>query len=134
MTLSGADPESFDADRPAALVRRAYLRAATTIAAGSTDDDDVQYDVIIAKTLTRPDTPLVGNFTLFLENFYQTDLDGSTSGHTVVALTPRVRFNLGKVQGVKLGLDNWLLFGLDVPVAGPIPYDAVYRFTNTKNF
>ncbi len=96
--------------------------------------DDVQYDVTIAKTLTRPETPLVGNFTVFLENFYQTDLDGSTSGHTVVTLTPGVRFNLGKVQGVKLGLDNWLMFGVDVPVAGPIPYDAVYRFTYIKNF
>ena len=79
----------------------------------------MQYDVTIAKTLTRPDTPLVGNFTVFLENFYQSDLDGSTSGHTVATLTPGVRFNLGKIQGVKLGLDNWLMFGVDIPVAGP---------------
>ena len=96
--------------------------------------DDVQYDVTIAKTLTRPDTPWVGNFTVFLENFAQTDLDGTTSGHTVVTLTPGVRFNLGKCQGVKLGLDNWLMFGVDIPVAGPVPYDATYRFTYIKNF
>ena len=94
----------------------------------------MQYDVTLAKTLTRPDTPLIGNFTVFLENFYQTDLDGTTNGHTVATLTPGVRFNLGKVQGVKLGLDNWLMFGVDVPVAGPPPYDATYRFTYIKNF
>ena len=96
--------------------------------------NDVQYDVTLAKTLTRPNTPLVGNFTVFLENFYQSDLDGSTSGHTVATLTPGVRFNLGKVQGSHLGLDNWLMFGVDVPVAGPVPYDATYRFTYIKNF
>ena len=96
--------------------------------------NDVQYDVTLAKTLTRPDTPFIGNFTVFLENFYQTDLDGTTSGHTIATLTPGVRFNLGKIQGIKLGLDNWLMFGVDLPIAGPIPYDAAYRFTYIKNF
>ncbi len=96
--------------------------------------NDVQYDFTIAKTLTRPDTPLIGNFTIFVENFAQTDLDGSNSGHTLVSLTPGVRFNLGKLPGIKLGLDNWLMFGTDIPVCGPRPWDAIYRFTYIKNF
>ena len=39
-------------------------------AVGATQSD-VQYDVTVAKTLTRPDTPLIGNFTVFLETFAQ---------------------------------------------------------------
>jgi hypothetical protein len=95
---------------------------------------DVQYDVTIAKTFTPPETPLVGNFTLFLEAFAQTDLDGANSGHTLASLTPGVRFNLGKVQGIKLGLDNWLMGGVDLPIVGPRPWSAIYRFTYIKNF
>ncbi len=95
---------------------------------------DVGYDISIAKTLLPQDTPLLGGFTVFLENFAQTDLDGANSGHTVVTLTPGVRFNLGKSDRVKFGKDNWILFGVDLPVAGPRPYDAICRFTYIKNF
>jgi hypothetical protein len=96
--------------------------------------NDVQYDITLAKTLTPPDTPLVGNFTLFVENFAQTDLDGDHAGRTVATITPGVRFNLGKLPGIKFGLDNWLIGGVDIPVAGPKPWDATYRFTYIKNF
>jgi hypothetical protein len=96
--------------------------------------DDVQYDITVAKTLTAPDTPWVGNFTLFLEAFAQTDLDGDRSGTTLVSLTPGFRFNLGKVPGIKVGIDNWLMGGVDIPLSGPKPWDAVYRFTYIKNF
>jgi hypothetical protein len=96
--------------------------------------DDVQYDLTIAKTFTKPDTPLIGNFTVFVENFATTDLDGSNSGHTVASVTPGVRFNLGKLPGLVLGIDNWLMFGTDIPVCGPKPWDAIYRFTYIKNF
>ena len=96
--------------------------------------DDVQYDVTIAKTLTSPKTPYFGNFTVYEETFAQTDLDGSTSGHTIVTVTPGVRFNLGKMPGTKLGIDNWVLFGVDLPVSGPPPFDATYRFSYIKNF
>jgi hypothetical protein len=96
--------------------------------------NDVQYDITIAKTLTPPDQPLIGNFTIFLENFATTDLDGDNSGHTVATITPGVRFNLGKVQGIKFGIDNWLMAGVDIPVSGPKPWDAIYRFTYIKNF
>jgi hypothetical protein len=96
--------------------------------------NDVGYDVTFATTLTSPTTPLVGNLTLFLECFAQTDVDGSNAGHTVGSITPGVRFNLGTLPRVKLGIDNWLMFGVDVPVVGPKPWDAIYRFTYITNF
>lgn len=95
---------------------------------------DVQYDVSLAKTLTKPDTPLIGNFTVFLENFAQTNVDGTLAGRTLVTLTPGVRFNLGKIPGLKMGIDNSILFGVDLPVSGPVPWTAAYRFTYIKNF
>jgi hypothetical protein len=99
-----------------------------------TTRNDVQYDVTLAKTLTKPDTPLIGNFTLFVENFAQTALDGAVPGRTLVTITPGVRFNLGKLPGIKFGIDNWILFGTDIPVSGPVPWAATYRLTYIKNF
>ncbi len=96
--------------------------------------NDVGYDITLAKTLTRPDTPIFGAFTPFIEFFAQSDLDGDHPGRTNVTITPAVRFNLGKFEGVKFGKDNWLLWGVDIPVAGPKPWDAIYRFTYIKNF
>ncbi len=96
--------------------------------------NDVGYDVTLAKTLTRRDTPIFGTFTPFVEFFAQTDLDGDHPGRTNVTITPAVRFNLGKFEGVSFGKDNWLLWGVDIPVAGPRPWDAIYRFTYIKNF
>lgn len=81
--------------------------------------NDVQYVLSIAKTLTKPDTPLIGNFTLFVENFAQINLDGNHRGTTQVTITPAVRFNLGKPKWNNIGMDNWLLFGVEIPVAGP---------------
>jgi hypothetical protein len=95
---------------------------------------DVQYDVSVAKTLTRPATPLIGNFTVFLEAFAQTNLDGAHDDSTLVTLTPGIRFNLGKPGWPGFGLDNWVMFGTDMPVSGPKPWDAIYRFTYIKNF
>jgi hypothetical protein len=99
-----------------------------------TTRDDVQYDITIAKTLTRPDTPLIGNFTVFLESFAQTNLDGNHRDSTIVTFTPGVRFNLGKLKGNNIGIDNWLMGGVDIPVAGPKPESVIYRVTYIKNF
>jgi hypothetical protein len=96
--------------------------------------NDVGYDITIAKTLTSQDTPFIGGFTPFVEFFAQTDLDGTTAGHTVATITPAVRFNLGKSDRVHFGKDNWILLGVDIPVSGPRPYDAIYRFSYIKNF
>jgi len=80
------------------------------------------------------DVPFIGGFTPFVEFFAQTDLDGSNAGHTVVTITPAVRFNLGKSDRVNFGKDNWILLGVDIPVSGPKPYDAIYRLSYIKNF
>jgi len=96
--------------------------------------NDVAYDITLAKTLTAPETPCFGSFTVFVEHFAQTDLDGDHAGRTLVSITPGVRFNLGKSDRVKFGKDNWLLFGVDIPVAGPKPWDAIYRVSYIKNF
>jgi len=99
-----------------------------------TGRNDVQYDITIAKTLTRPDTPLIGNFTLYVENFAQSNLDGNHPGTTQVTITPGVRFNLGKPKWNNIGIDNSILFGTDIPVAGPRAENAIFRFTYIKNF
>ncbi|MGO8691121.1 MAG: hypothetical protein ACLQLG_15985 [Thermoguttaceae bacterium] len=95
---------------------------------------DVGYDITLAKTVTGPETPLLGNLTFFVENYAQTDLDGSHGGRTLVTVTPGVRFNLGKSNGVKMGQDNWLMFGTDIPISDYKPWDAIYRLTYIKNF
>jgi len=102
--------------------------------AAGAKQNDVQYVLTLAKTLTDPKTPYIGNFSIFFENFFQTDLDGAHAGTTLVSLTPGVRFNLGTIPGVKFGLDNWLMFGVDLPVSGPRPWDAIFRFSYIKNF
>jgi hypothetical protein len=96
--------------------------------------DDVSYDISLAHTLLPMDTPWLGGFTTFLEAFGQTNLDGAAAGATVVTLTPGIRFNLGTTGLMKFGLDNSILFGVDIPVSGPRPYDVGYRLTYIKNF
>jgi len=102
--------------------------------AAGAKQDDVQYDITIAKTFTPPDMPIFGNFTVFAEMFAQTDLDGTHSSTTLATVTPGIRFNLGKIMGARFGIDNWLMGGVDIPLSGPKPYDAIYRFTYITNF
>jgi hypothetical protein len=94
----------------------------------------VQYVVTIAKTITPPETPLIGNLTAFFETFAQTNLDGAHKDSPLVSLMPGIRFNLGKLGWPGLGLDNWVMGGVDIPVSGPKPWSAIYRLTYFKNF
>jgi hypothetical protein len=103
-------------------------------AAAGSKHCDVGYDVTLAKTITDPDTPIFGSLTFFVENYAQTDLDGSHDGRTLVTVTPGVRFNLGKCEGLNIGKDNWVMFGTDIPISDYKPWDAIYRFTYIKNF
>ena len=64
-----------------------------------------------------------------MENYAQTDLDGNHAGRTLVSVTPGVRFNLGKSDRVKIGKDNWIMLGTDIPISDYKPWDAIYRFT-----
>ena len=110
------------------LLVRQFCRAGC----GGHQLNDIGYDITLAKTVTDPDTPLLGNLTFFVENYAQTDLDGSHDGRTLVTVTPGVRFNLGKCDGVKMGKDNWLMFGTDIPISDYKPWDAIYRLTYVK--
>jgi hypothetical protein len=89
-------------------------------------ENDIAYDVSLARTWTRSRTPVFGNFTTFLEAFATTDLDGTKSGHTVATLTPGVRFWFYP--------ENSLTLGADLPVSGPHPNSDVLRATYILNF
>jgi hypothetical protein len=94
----------------------------------------VGYDITFAKSIAAPETPLFRSLTFFVENFAQTDLDGTHAGRTLVTITPGVRLNLGTSSHLKMGKDNCLLFGVDLPLSDPKPWDAIYRFSYIKNF
>jgi hypothetical protein len=96
--------------------------------------NDVSYDITVARTLLGPNVPLLGDFTVAAEFFATTILGGANAGQTLVAVTPEVRFNLGKLEELRFGRDNWILLGVDLPLAGPRPWDAIYRFTYITNF
>jgi hypothetical protein len=87
---------------------------------------DIAYDVSVAKTWTPRDMLLLGNFTTFLEALATTDLDGATEGHTLVTLTPGVRFWFYP--------ENSFTFGVDIPVTHPKPFGNVFRATYILNF
>ena len=87
---------------------------------------DIAYDISLAKTLTEPGEPVLGNFTLFVEGLGTTDLDGSKAGHTVATVTPGMRFWFYP--------ENSLMIGGDIPVSGPHPYGGVFRVTYILNF
>jgi len=89
-------------------------------------ENDIAYDISLAKTWTERRTPVFGNFTTFLEAFATTDLDGTKSGHTVATLTPGARFWFYP--------ENSLTLGVDVPVSGPHPFNDVFRVTYILNF
>ncbi len=101
-------------------------------AAAGAKQTDVQYDVSLAKTLTGPDTPIFHTLSLFVENFAQTDLDGSEAGRTLVTLTPGLRFNFGKCDRIKMGSDNAVIIGADIPLSEYRPWDSTFRFTYIK--
>ncbi|MGA2253756.1 MAG: hypothetical protein ABSG53_03765 [Thermoguttaceae bacterium] len=104
-------------------------------AANGAKNNDVQYCVSLAKTITGPDTPIFGKLSLFVENFAQTDLDGSEAGRTLVTVTPGLRFNFGgKCDQIKMGSDNALIFGTDIPVSEYRPWAAIYRLSYIKFF
>ncbi len=90
-----------------------------------TKSSDAAYDVSLAKTWTEP-TATLGNFTTFAELFGTTDTSGSTSGKTVVTLTPGIRTGIGHNQ--------ILMAGVDLPVSHPRPYNEGLRITYIINF
>jgi hypothetical protein len=94
--------------------------------AAGAKENDLSYDLSIAKTWTEPTTPVVGNFTTFLEAYATTDLDGENKGVTVVTLTPGIRFWFAP--------ENSFMLGIDFPVSNNPPFREVYRFTYLLSF
>jgi hypothetical protein len=87
--------------------------------------NDVTYDISLAKTWTSPDSA-IENLTTFVEAFGRTDLDGAKAGGTAVAITPGFRFNFRQKQ--------ILMFGVDLPVSNPRHYNNIFRLTYIANF
>lgn len=87
--------------------------------------NDLTYDLSLAQTWSRPDSGL-GNFSTFLEAYAKTDLDGPHSSRTGVTLTPGFRFNLYHHHVV--------MFGVDIPVTTPRPFDQIFRLTYIYSF
>jgi len=79
------------------------------------------FDVSLAKSWLEPAAFPVGNLTTFAELFATSDLNGPTPWHTVVTLTPGVRFWFAR--------ENSLTFGVDLPLSHPQPFSALYRVT-----
>jgi hypothetical protein len=88
--------------------------------------NDLGYAVSLAKTWTDAKTPVLGDFTTFLEMFATTDMDGSSAHHTAVSLTPGVRFWFHPQHSLTLGVD--------FPVSQPHPNSEVFRVTYILNF
>jgi hypothetical protein len=87
--------------------------------------NDMTYDLSLTHTWSSPHAALQ-NLTTFVEGYGKTLLDGDHSGRTTVSLTPGFRFTLAS--------RHILMFGLDVPVAGPRSNDNVFRITWIANF
>jgi len=96
--------------------------------------NDVQYCLSVAKTVTGPDAPVFQMLTLFEENFVQTLLDGPTTGRTYVTMTPGLRFNFGPSNCWKMGSNNVLILGVDIPVTTYQPWCATWRLSYIKVF
>lgn len=88
--------------------------------------NDVSYDVSLAKTWTRTDQPVFGKFTTFFEFFGTTDLDGAHAGWTVATLTPGIRFWFIP--------ENSLMAGVEFPISANPTFAVIYRVTYILNF
>ncbi len=87
--------------------------------------NDTTYDISLAHTWTSHDCTLQ-HLTTFVEAYGKTLLDGAHEGRTTVSLTPGFRFTLAS--------RHILMFGVDVPVAGPRADDNTWRFSWVANF
>lgn len=90
-----------------------------------TRQNDLTYDLTLAKTWTRPDAAL-GNVSTFLEAYAKSDIDGRSRGHFVATLTPGFRFNVHH--------HHVFMVGVDLPASAPRPYDQILRSTYIYSF
>ena len=86
-------------------------------------DHELNYAVALTKTLTE-ETPGFEHFTVFVESFGITELNGEHEGRTQLSFVHGARWEVGK--------DWWVAAGVEVPVTGPRPYDEVFHFAVIK--
>ena len=84
------------------------------------EQNDLTYDVSLAKTWTSRDAPF-GLFSTFVEAYARTALDGPAPGRTTVTLTPGLRCTFAK--------RHIFMVGVDIPVTHPRPFDEIFRVT-----
>ena len=90
----------------------------------------ITYSAALAKTLVEPKVPLFGDFTVFVESFGSTDLNGSRSGQTYFSFTPGVRTNLtGREEKAW-----WLQTGFEIPVTRQRSNDMGFRISLIRDF
>ncbi len=87
--------------------------------------NDFSYALSLAETWLPANTPVLGNFTTFLEFSGTTPLDG-TNISTILSLTPGIRFWFVP--------KNSLMFGIDFPLTSNPAYSIAYRLTYILNF
>lgn len=87
--------------------------------------NDLTYDLSLAKTWTRSDAPL-GNFSTFVEAYAKTDLDGPHPGKTSVTLTPGLRCTIARHHVV--------MVGVDLPLTHPRTFVETFRLTYIYSF
>jgi hypothetical protein len=81
--------------------------------------NEIRYDVSLAKTLVEGNVAWLADFTVFVEAFGETELDGSRSGRTAFSFTPGFRFNpTGREEKAW-----WVQVGIEFPVTGPPPFN-----------
>lgn len=92
----------------------------------STRQNDLTYDLSLARSWTSPGRAIGGNLSTFVEAYSKTDLDGAHRGRTVATVTPGTRATFFH--------HHIVMFGVDLPVTAPRPYDALYRVTYIFSF
>jgi hypothetical protein len=90
---------------------------------------NVAMDLTVAATITSPTPPILGRTTLFVDALIQTDLIGARAGRLVLKISPGWRSRLQTP-----GREDWLLFGVDIPVSGPRALEPFYHFSYRKGF
>ena len=87
--------------------------------------NDLTYALTLAHTWTSPDA-LLGNLTTFVEAYAKTDLDGAHARRTTATITPGFRFTLAH--------HHTLIFGAEIPVTTPRPYEQIFRVSYLCSF
>jgi len=96
------------------------------LAKAGTTRNSISYDVSLAETWTPHETPVLGNFTTFVEFYATTPLDGTANGKTSFWITPAIRFWFLP--------QNSFTFGVDLQVSHYPTSPEVYRVNYIYNF